>query len=152
MASDDMVFVETGPSMQLMSSPSDDSGDTRPTSSLKGFPHAYSPASPTITGPSLGCNPCGLAFRPKSGFAPYPSIPKNSTDLNHCCHGGCGQKDELAKIDESYRLPPQIINIPPPPVENGSTSPWFTPNSRAKVKKAVHASSPLGHVSYLSIL
>ncbi|KAL5446365.1 hypothetical protein PMIN07_009888 [Paraphaeosphaeria minitans] len=138
MASEDMVFIENGPSMQLVPSSSLESLDgTNASINHEKFPHTYSPASPTVAAPSLGCNPCGLALRSKSGFAPHPPISAKSAGLQHCCHGSCQQNEELAKMEDSFMMPPGHLNLPPTSVYNGATSGWLTPGARTKPKKAV---------------
>ncbi|OAG04002.1 uncharacterized protein CC84DRAFT_1177917 [Paraphaeosphaeria sporulosa] len=139
MASEDMVFIENGPSMQLVPSSSLESLDGTNASRHKEFPHTYSPAPPTVAAPSLGCNPCGLAIRSKPGFASYPPVPVKSPGLQHCCHGNCQQNEVLAKVEDSFEMPPGLLNLPPPPVYNGSTSAWLTPGARTKSKKAARA-------------
>lgn len=146
MASEDMVFIENVPSMQLVPSSSLESSGATNAFNQQEFPHTCSPAPPAVTTPSLGCDPCGLAFRSKFGFAPYPPIPTNSSDPQHCCHGACQQNDALAKVEGSYKMPPGLLNIPPPPVYN-----WSAPGPRAKTKKTARSPpSPTFKVSYLS--
>lgn len=146
MASDDMVFVDSGPSMQVIPSSLAESLDGTNTSDAKEFPHTHSPASPTVPGVPLR----GLAFRSKPGFSPYPPIPRNFTDLQHCCHGSCQQRD-TGIVDEPFKLHPPI-DPPPPPVYNGSTSGWLTPGARAKHRKTPPSPPSPYHVSRLNYL
>lgn len=148
MASEDMVFIENGPSMQLVPSSSLESLDGTNASGGKLFPHTYSPASPTIPPPPLGC---GLTIRAKPDFASYPPVPTTSGHQN-CCFGGCQHNDALTKVENSFKMPPGLLNLPPPPVYSGSSSGWSTTGARTKSKKSARApSSPTPQVS-LSLL
>lgn len=138
MASEDMVFVESGPSMQLVPSSPESSNETN--ASSQEFPHTYSPASANVATLSLGCNSCGLAIRSKPEFATYLPVSTKSPVLQHCCHcGSCQQQDMLAKVEDSYGL----LNLPPPPVCNVSTSGWLAPGARGKPKKAARTPASL---------
>jgi hypothetical protein len=151
MASDDMVFVESGPSMQLISSSSIESSNA---SSLKDFSHTYPPASPNITAPLLGCNPRGIAIRSKPGSGPYPPVPRNSVDSYHCCHGSCQRDDKLGLVDDSFEMPPNNLELPPPPACNGSSFGWLKPGAHTKLKKSTRiapSESPSFQVSHLLI-
>lgn len=139
MASDDMVFVESGPSMQLISSPSMESADG--SNSTKDIQHTYTPSSPSVLSPSLGCNPCRLAFRSKS-------------DLQHCCHGSCQRHDQPAKRNETIMRPPMFMDFPPPPIPiyTGSPTSWQPPGARTNSKRTSNMNlppSPSYHVRFL---
>lgn len=126
--------------MQLISSPSMESLDGTNNFGFKEFsPHSYTPTPPPVTTPSRGCNPCGLAFRSKLGFAPYPPIPGSSADLEHCCHGSCRREGKDNMPDKTFQLPPPptLINLPPPPPPppfDGPMPRWTTPVIRQKPK------------------
>ena len=132
MASEDLVFIENVPSMQVISGPSVETTDGPKSSKPEELPHTHLPATPPATGPPLRCNPCGLAFRPKSDHVSYPPVPKRSEDLHHCCHGSCQQDDNAAKRAGSMR-PNEVSKVPPPPVYTGSTS-WMPPGPRRQMK------------------
>ena len=116
-SSDDLVFIDSGPSMQLISSSSVESLQGIKPEILNDFPSSPPPAA----GPSLGCNPCRLAFQPKPEYAPYPPVPESSLNLHHCCHGSCRRKDGLENMD-----------FPQLPIRSGSTS-WVTTGINGKL-------------------
>lgn len=148
MASEDMVFIENGPSMQLVPSSSLESLDGANAPGRKIFSHTYSPASPTISAPSLGCKPCGLTHRPKHEFACYPPI-HTAPEPQDCFFGSCPQNDALAKVEDSFKMPPGLLNLPPPPIYNGPASGWSATGARVKSKKSARPPpSPPLHVSF----
>ena len=124
---EDMVFIESGPSMQLISSSSVDSLQGTKTPVLNDF--SFSP--PPATTPSLSCNPCRLAFRPKSGYAPYPPVPESS--LEHCCHGSC-RRNDIPENKNGTRKPYAQMDFPPPPFNTASTS-WVATNINGVPRK-----------------
>lgn len=135
MASEDLVFVENVPSMQLISGPSVEITDGPKNTQSEELPYSHLPATPSASGPSLGCNPCGLAFRSKPDHVSYPPVPKKSGDLQHCCHGSC-QRDDNTPNKMGAMKPNEVPNIPPPPMPPvyPASASWMPPGSRRQTK------------------
>jgi len=115
MDADDIVLVEGEPSMRLISPPSVESLPTTmsETSSTLRDAARCGASTPLYQTTPYGCNPCGLAFRPKSTVPPFPNIPNSTPNMQHCCHGSFHRNSQHTwpSLDES----PVKGEIPPPP-------------------------------------
>ncbi|KAF1980136.1 hypothetical protein BU23DRAFT_594464, partial [Bimuria novae-zelandiae CBS 107.79] len=141
MASDDLVFVESGPSMQVIPSSSVGSPGATNNSNTKEFQHTY-PPSPVMV-PYRDCKPCELVFGSKTEYTPYSPIAGSSGNLERCCHGNCQRHDKAATARETIRSPP-VFELPPPPTYVGPPSSYVPPPGvRTKnTKTSFHPPSP----------